>query len=985
MTQALRLALLALLASWASLASALDPAKSILQYSQEVWSTEEGLPHNAALSLVQTRDGYVWFGTWEGLARFNGRSFRVFDRRTTPDLRDDGIRALCEGRDGSLWVGTYRGGLSRLKDGRWTTYGKKDGLASDSVVALSEDAQGHLWVGTQGNGLSRFDGRAFVTFTKQQGLPDDAILSLCPGRDGSLWVGTARGLSRLRAGGVESLSGTPGLSGHPVLSIFEDRAGIVWVGTDQGLSRVAGAQSRLYTAADGLSDVSVSAILEDRRGNLWVGTGSGGLNRLRDGRFESLTTGEGLSNNRVTGLVEDREGILWIGTNGGVTTLRDGPVTTYTTRKGLSDDFVRAVYEDAQGSLWFGTSHGLSRFRDGRFETFTAAQGLTNDSILSLWGGRDGTLWVGTYGGGLNTLRDGRFSAKGTKDGLASNQVRALLEASDGSLWIGTAGGLNRLLNGRLETFGTREGLPSAYVLSLHEDREGTLWVGTADGLALRRDGSFVGHTRDTGFPAQAVFAFHEDSQGALWLGTSDGLVRHERGRFQVFTTRQGLFSDTIFQVLEDDEGQLWMSCNRGLFRTARAELEQLAAGQRSAVTSLVYGQPDGMASSQCNGASQPAGWRSRDGRLWFPTARGVAMVDPRRSLQSVPQPPPLAIEEVLIDGEAVDPSGTISVPPGKRTFEFRYAGLSFLAPGRVQYRYRLEGFDPDWVVAGGTRSVRYTNLPPGRYGFHVTARLGQGQWNPNAASVSVDLAPRFYQRPLFLGLGVAALVLGAWRAFLFRVRQLEEREQLLQRTVGERTRALQLETQKLAEADEEKSALLRKLTEQSDAFERLSKEDALTGLANRRRFDEVLAQEFARARRYQQPLTVAMADIDFFKAVNDRFSHKAGDEVLVVVARLIRESCRGTDLAARYGGEEFGILFPQTTAAGAAVVCERIRSLVASADLSAICPGQSVTISIGVSDWSEAPHPDKLITAADEQLYAAKHAGRNCVRRGDR
>jgi diguanylate cyclase (GGDEF)-like protein len=357
-------------------------------------------------------------------------------------------------------------------------------------------------------------------------------------------------------------------------------------------------------------------------------------------------------------------------------------------------------------------------------------------------------------------------------------------------------------------------------------------------------------------------------------------------------------------------------------------------------------------------------------------------MVDPRRSLQSGQHAPPLAIEEVLVDGEAAELGGTIRVPPGKRTFEFRYAGLSFLAPGRVQYRYRLDGFDPDWVEARAARSVRYTNLPPGRYGFRVTARLGQGEWNDSAAAVQLELAPRFYQRPLFLGLGLAALALAAWRAFVFRLRRLKASEQRLQLTVEERTRALQLETRKLAAADAEKSALLQQLKEQSDAFERLSKEDALTGLANRRQFDEVLAQEFARARRHRQPLTVVMADIDSFKAVNDRFSHKAGDEVLVVVARLIRESCRGTDLAARYGGEEFGMLLPQTTAEGAEVVCERIRALVASADLSAIAPGLRVTISIGISDWPEAPHPDKLIVAADEQLYAAKRAGRNRVRR---
>jgi signal transduction histidine kinase/ligand-binding sensor domain-containing protein len=771
-----RLRVAAALVLGATPAFALDPQRSVAKYGLDGWSVERGLPENSVFSIVQTRDGYLWVGTTEGLARFDGLRFTVFDKSNTPAIHHNQVQALFEDHTGALWIGTYGGGLVRLKEGRFQSYTARDGLAGDTVRAVGESADGTLWIGTHGAGLSRFASGAFRTYTTRDGLAGDLIRAVRVARDGAVWVGTNHGVSRLRGDTIETLAAREGLLHEVVTCLYEDRGGRMWIGTTGGLNVFEDGRLRGYTTRDGLSVDRIFAIREDRDGNLWIGTDGGGVNRFRDGRFEALRARDGLGSDVVRALDEDREGSVWIGMHGGgLARLRDGFIV-HTAQDGLPDDRVRAVLEDRRGAVWAATPAGLGRWQDGRWRRYTKAAGLTDDTVLSLHEDHAGALWVGTRDGGLHRFQDGRFRVFTTAQGLPNNTVMAITERRDGSLWVGTEGGIARFAAGRFTVYGTAQGLSFPEVRALHEDRSGDLWIGTFGGGVNRlRDGRFTVWRRRDGLSNDFVYCIHEDRDGALWIGTlGEGLSRIQDGRVTVFRVQDGLFHDMIFQVLEDDRDDLWMSTNRGIFRVARRELLEVAAGRRPSARSVSYGIADGMKTTECTGGPQPAGWRGRDGRLWFPTRKGLVVIDPHTGARA--PAPSVVIEEVRADRAALPPAAAVEAPPGRGELEFQYTGITFVGAESVRFRYKLEGFDADWVEAGSRRLAHFTNLAPGSYRFRVMAQNKDGVWNEDGAAVDVRLLPHFYQTRWFGALGILAVLAAVVAVHRLRVAQMQAR-----------------------------------------------------------------------------------------------------------------------------------------------------------------------------------------------------------------
>ena len=644
----------------------------------------------------------------------------------------------------------------------------------DFVEVLHEDRGGRLWIGTQ-SGLGRLHDGRFTAYTVADGLPDEYVQAFLEDRDGGLWIGTRKGLVRWTEEGFVPVLGEV-LGETPVAALWEDREGRLWIGTGgRGLARRDADGLRFFNTRDGLASDDVSALLEDSDGNLWIGTRDAGTSRLTGDRFYNFDTAAGLSDNDVRVIVEDHEKSLWIGTwTGGLNRLRDGRFLPWTSREGLADDMVLPILEDRGGDLWIGTQNGLSRFRDGEFETWTAADGLAHDTVWALHEDRAGDLWIGTQNG-LSRFRDGTFRSWTSADGLAHDEIHALLEDSEGALWIGTSGGgLSRFRDGVFTTYTERDGLAQNLVMALHEDRSGALWIGTTGGLSRWHDGAFTTWTTAEGLPNNAIPSFHEDADGALWIGTDGGLVRYRQGQFAVFTTADGLFNNKIFQIFEDDAGYLWGSCNRGIFRVAKAELEELAAGRRDHVTSVAYGTADGMKSHECNGSYQPAGWRTRDGRLWFPTVRGAVSIDPGH-IPVNEHPPPVVIDRLVTETGSLPLTAHDEgrLEPDVRDFAIRYTGLSFRRPEAVTFRYFLEGYHDEWLDAGTQREARFTNLPPGTYRFRVEARNEDGVRSPSEASIELFVRPRFWETWPFYGL-CALILLGLGRgAYRWRVRQL--------------------------------------------------------------------------------------------------------------------------------------------------------------------------------------------------------------------
>jgi diguanylate cyclase (GGDEF)-like protein len=926
-------------------------------------------------------------GTWEGLVRYNGFEFEVFDRANTPALHDSGVRALAVGADGRLVVGTSRGGVSvRAPDGAWRHLGRDDGLPQDDTMAVLVDRADDLWIATESAGVVRLHAGGAERYTAPERLQADITYTVFEAADGGIWVGTVNGPARLQGGASELFDGRHGLPYGAVFAFAQDDTGRLFLGTEYGVY-VSTFDGRFEPLAADLPVDAIPSLRIDAQGLLWIGTVNHGLIRYDpgSGRAEAISSIRGLPNNRIASLFIDREGSLWAGTNAGLLQLRDALFQTFGTEQRLSDDYVRTVLEARDGAIWIGTSRGLNRLApDGALQAWGTADGLPGDSILSLHEDPDGSLWVGTYASGLARWRDGRVVQRWTReDALPGNQVRAIVRDGRGALWVGTYRGLARIDDdGATRTWGSAEGLPREYVLALHLARDGRLWVGTAGGAAVLEGERVTAVDLAALDDARDVFGFHEEPDGTLWMATDRGLVRRRPdGALAIVGIAQGLPVATLFQIVADDDDQFWLTTNRGILRLPRQQAAR-AADTGGRVAELAwFGEADGMASAQNNGGSTPAAMRTRAGALWFATSRGVAIVQPERLLRYRRTPPPVALERLIIDDvERPLLSDVGALPPGTRKLELHFAGLSYLTPGQVRYRYRLEGFDADWVERGRGRVAQYTNLPPGEYRFRVSAANPGGDWNPEEATLVFRVDPLPWERPAYWLAGVALLLALAYLLYRLRVRQLVQREETLLSMVDQRTLDLRQHTERLLQADLEKSALLGQLRQQSEAFERQAREDALTGLPNRRSVEETLAASFALAKREDQPLAVALVDVDHFKAINDRHSHAVGDAALRAIARTMRAVVAPGDVVGRWGGEEFVLVFAGADEAEARLRAERVRAAIEAMDVQALASGLAITASIGVATRSGHANPDRMLSRADAALYEAKREGRNRV-----
>jgi len=952
--------------------SAAPSVPRLSQYIAKSWNMESGLPQSTVQAVLQTRDGFLWLGTQEGLVRFDGIKFDVFNKKTAAEFRHNDIRALFEGRDGRLWVGTANGLLS-CQNGRFTTHFRNREPAGDFVAALFEDAGGTLWIGTSGGGLHRLKDGSFSTLTTKDGLAADAINTVWVDRNGIGWVGTANGLSRIQGGTVSRLTVKDGLPNDFIVSVRESSEGDLWIATRKGLARFRNGEVKAFTARDGLASEILISLYEDKQGCLWIGTEDRGIIRYAGGEFSSFTPEDGLSDGYVLSMCQDREGLLWVGTySGGLNRLWQGKFFSLSVRDGLPADEVRTILETRDGSLWLGTREGgLSRMRNGSIVSYSTKDGLLNNTVRALFEDEDGSLWIGTNAG-LACFRNGRFKTYSRKDGLAHDYVRCFARDPAGRLWVGTSGGgLHLLENGRFVNY-LDKGVPDTFIRALTVGRDGSLWIGSNSGLTRWKDGRTTRYTSENGLPSAAVYVVYEDEEGVLWIGTyGGGLCRLKDGRISRFTIRDGMFDDVVYTILDDGRGDLWMSSNLGIFRVSKKSLDAFAGGAIARLPCLSYGTADGMRSPECNGNAQPSGWKSRAGELWFATVKGAVAITadhiPTNSLA-----PLVAFKQVSINGRPYDPALEAVAPPGPGSLEFHFAGLSFIAPEKVKFKYWLEGFEKDWVDAGTRREAFYTNLPPRSYCFRVIACNGDGIWNETGASFRFILKPHFYQRKVFLAFVGLGFLLAVFAGHRRRLLGLRRRARELARLVDERTGDLAVANDKLEAAN-------RRLEE-------LANTDALTGLANRRCFMNVLEVEWKRGERLGQPVSLIMADVDRFKLFNDAFGHQEGDRCLVRLAAVMKETVgRAGDLIGRYGGEEFIIILPVTDGEGAVRVAERLRRTI---EKTGICdapgtPGGTITLSFGIA--TAVPRRDlsaeDLIKASDEALYLAKNEGRNVCR----
>jgi diguanylate cyclase (GGDEF)-like protein len=925
---------------------------------QQTWTTRQGIPHNTINAIAQTPDGYLWFATWEGIARFNGHDFRLFERGPETGLPDAGVLSLSVDDDGRLLAAGARGGLSLTDGRRWQPMSAAPTMISHAAI----DSRRYLWAATQGGGLLRRklddNDRAVAQDTL---LPGASAQQVLPDGAGA-WAATSEGLLRIPRNGQPRAVGGEQLPDAPALSILIDDDDRLLVGTEKGLFVRDTPEAPFRLLHEAFETLAVSALLEDDSGALWIGTINSGLYRINGDGIRHLDTDDGLPNNRVVSLYQDREHSLWVGTNGGLFRLRSAPFVTVTRDEGLVGNYVRAVMPHSDGSIWVGTSEGVSRIDGDDVKTVRNQGRPLAYSVLSLTELAGGDVLIGTHSDGVLHWRDGRIVTRHNRgNGMPSNDIRYLEADRQGRIWAATASGLARIDPAGKRVFLPADGLPGDFVIAVEQDSRGEIWVGTGFGLARLAGDRFEPISLYHLDEAMYVYGIHEDRERyLLWLATDRGLVRYhpETGQAELVGRDAGLPVDKLFHVIDDRNGAFWLTSNRGIIRVLKEQARAVADGRRERIEFELYTEGDGLLSAQANGgAGPPAAWH--DGRVWVATAVGLASVDPQHLTRYEDTVLPVSIEHFEADGREMTINGSVELPAGTERVVIQYAGLGFIMPRRIRYRTMLEGFDDGWVDRRAQSVAEYTNLGPGEYVFRVSAAYPYGDWNGSETSLRFSIAPLPWQQAWFwilVALGLLGLV---GLATQWRMRRLERHATELRAQVDEKT---------------------RELKQQAADFERQARIDQLTGLANRRAFDEWLSEEFRRSRADDRPLSLVIMDLDHFKRINDEYSHLIGDDVMRVVADVLRKHVRTGDQAARWGGEEFTLTFHDIDGEQAARISERIRESIEHTDFGQLAPDLAITASFGVSDNRRAQSYEDLLRQADQALFQAKAEGRNRV-----
>ena len=841
-----------------------------LNYIRQVWQVKDGLPEDVVQAFAQTPDHYFWIGTTDGLVRFDGDQFVIYDHHNVPELRDNSVFCLLTARDGGLWIGTEGGGLVRYKDGAFRRFSEADGLTNGFIRNVQQDQQGRIWVGTDG-GLFRFEGDLpkdqgghyrykIERIDGSRGVPLLSVHAIRQDAEGRMWVGGSR-ILRFDHDKATEYRLKWDINEYQVKSILVGRDGTTWIGAVSGLYKLG---ARSVGAGGGFEKVkgitsTVRTLWQGSDGALWAGTIGDGIYVLRGEEQMRLRSPNSLPSNTVLYFFQDSEKDMWVGTQHGMLRLSETSVSTVPLPGAADSDF-GTVYQDTNHDLWMASSR-LFRIHDGVARPYDFPQ-IGGARVRNVFRDRKGGFWIGTDGAGAFRIRGGKVDHFTTRDGMVSDYIRAFIESRDGSIWMATDGGVSRLFRGAFTSYNMQNGLSYSSERVLLEDRLGDIWIGSDHGVSHLHAGHFEHDGATERLKDEMVWSIHQDSDGGLWFGTrANGLYRWKSGAMTHYTRAQGLASDSIFQILEDKDNRFWMSGPAGVSMVRRSDLDQTAADPSHRLAVKLFGISHGVEMTEIYGGRQPAGVLAVDG-VWFPTGKGAVHLSAVGGQRE--EPPPVVIDKVLVDGLERTPTANLELRPDSRKVQFDYTAVSLRSPEDIRFRYKLEGFDKEWADAEGLRQVYYTNLPPGSYRFRVVAFNTDDPSKMSEASLAVQQNPYFYRSPWFMLCCVLCLGAIIWISHLRRLRQVRLR---FDAVLEERTRVAREMHDTLIPGCVSVSTLLEGVSSQAEVASegrssllnyaraqlRLTLDDARRALWNLRQ-DETLTTEIG-------PLLVSLAD----------------------------------------------------------------------------------------------------------------------------
>lgn len=791
---------------------AVDPHRLISQYLRDTWGSEAGFSFGSVSAIAQTPDGYLWIGTEKGLIRFDGMSFRSFQKATPGTSPIGPVQELQTDSEGNLWILLQSTRILRYRDGKFEP-GRDQ--TEFGVTAISRRSNGGVLFSSVAFGPLTYDSGKFqILQTQMTGLasnaataelqgndelssrlswdtsiashrlaePNSAVTSMAESNDGKLWLGTRdQGLFYLADGRVSAADKT---LRSKITCLLPLEHGKLWIGTKNGVWAWDGGKLVESDVPAPVRGINILAMVRDRDFNIWVGT-TGGLVRVNSDGLASIenTTGKPKP---ATALFEDREGNIWVGRPHGIERLRDGSFVTYRIADRLTDSGGPA-YVDEHGRIWFAPfDGGLHWLKDGKVESVTKDR-LNEDVVYSIAKAGKDDLWVGTQKGGLTHLSYAgdtiRAKTYTHEDGLAQNGVFAVHQGADGSVWAATlSGGVSKYSNGHFVTYSTATGMASNTVASIEESPDGTMWFGTSNGLNAFSRGQWRVYTVRDGMPSDNVSSLLWDSRGVLWIGTASGLAFLKSGRIEP-VSGAGPLQEPILGIAEDRNERLWIATSSHVLSVKR---DRVLGGSIGEADMRVYGVEDGLLGTE-GVKRERSVIEDNAGRIWFSTNRGLSVIDPTRAADS---PPAIVhIESLSVDGNSMDLTQAVRVPPGSHRVTFSYSGLTLSVPARMRFKYQLEGFDHGWSEPVSTREAVYTNLDSGTYRFRLVASNSDGLWNSAESSVRIEIQPVFWKTWWFrltiaLAIGLAFLLYSRLRDLsLTRQMNLLFEERLSERT----------------------------------------------------------------------------------------------------------------------------------------------------------------------------------------------------------